>query len=142
MARDVAQAHVVEPLQIDVALAQLGYRSATVRIFPGLTVRRKVPLRDPDHIQLVDAVSGRCHGESDGFPLILSAGVAAPERESIPAGAKVCGYGVRRYFALRQLGALQPLGACDLASQKQASSSQILDHFPDVAAEPRLRFPM
>ena len=82
------------------------------------------------------------YGESDGFHLILSAGVAAPERESIPVGAKVRGNGVRRDFALRQLGALQPLGAGDLASQKQASSSQILDHFPEVAAEPRLRFSM
>ena len=142
VARDVAQTHVVEPLQVDVAPPQLGYRSTTLRGFPGLTVLRKVPLRDPDDIQLVDAITGRCHGESDGFHLILSAGVAAPERESIPVGAKVRGNGVRRDFALRQLGALQPLGAGDLASQKQASSSQILDHFPEVAAEPRLRFSM
>ena len=133
---DAAKAPVVEPVQIDVALAKFRYGSTAVRVVPGLTISRKVLFCDPDHIQSVDAVSGRRQGQRNTFHLVLRAASAPPERKRVPAGAQIRGHRVRGNFPRGQLGTLQPLGSGDLASQKQPLPPQILGHFPDVLAKP------
>ena len=75
----VSEAHVVEPVNVDMAFAQRRYGSSAVSLFPGLTVSPKVLIGNPNYVHPVDAGSRRCHGEGCVFDLILISGVPAPE---------------------------------------------------------------
>ena len=139
---DVAKAHVVEPVQVDVVLTESSYRRTAVRVLVGLAIGRKVLLRDPHQVQSVDAVSGGSHGQRNTFHLGRGRVAAPPEGKRVPAGAKVRGHGVRGDFTRGQLGLPQPLGPGDPTSQKQRSGLQIFGDFADVLGKPPLGLAM